>query len=209
MSQNIGTLISASIRPNDSSDLIASAWATDIKGGLHVTDNIIGRDSIIVQRREWGMMCYVVDVDLTYQLKYGHNSYTLTDNLNWVEFSSSSISSVSYTETTHSDLLDLIDSNSLGTASHYLITDYQTVYSPPDYYVDGSSRGSTVSYGSVEPILVMAISSSSLAVDAYQPNWPLDTIKYDVTPQTILDQVSFGTIIERVDQYGLCRCIRS
>jgi len=109
MSQNIGTLISASIRPNDSSDLIASAWATDIKGGLHVTDNIIGRDSIIVQRREWGMMCYVVDVDLTYQLKYGHNSYTLTDNLNWVEFSSSSISSVSYTETTHSDLLDLID----------------------------------------------------------------------------------------------------
>jgi len=111
-------------------------------------------------------------------------------------------SGVSYSEVTHASLLALISSSSLGTSSHYLITDYQTVYSPPDYYIGGSSRGSTVSYGSVEPILVMAISSNSLAVDAYQPTWPLDTIKYDVTPQTILDQFSFGTIIERVDQYG-------
>ena len=30
MSQNIGTLISAPIRPNDSNDLIASAWAKEI-----------------------------------------------------------------------------------------------------------------------------------------------------------------------------------
>jgi hypothetical protein len=90
MSQNIGgTLISAAIRPNDSNDLIASAWATEIKGGLHVADNVADRNSIIVQRREWGMMCYVKDVDLTYQLKYNYNSTTLTDNLNWTEFSGS------------------------------------------------------------------------------------------------------------------------
>ena len=44
MSQNTGTLISAAIRPNDSNDLIASAWATDIKGGLHVTDNVADRN---------------------------------------------------------------------------------------------------------------------------------------------------------------------
>ena len=89
MSQNTGTLISAAIRPNDSNDLIASAWATDIKGGLHVTDNVADRNSIIVQRREFGMLCYVKDDDKTYQLKYGYNSYTLTDNLNWTEFSGS------------------------------------------------------------------------------------------------------------------------
>lgn len=87
MSQNIGTLISAAIRPNDSNDLISSAWATEIKGGLHYADDIAGRNSIIIQRREWGMMCYVRDVDLTYQLKYNYNSTTLTDNLNWTEFS--------------------------------------------------------------------------------------------------------------------------
>ena len=89
MSQNTGTLISAAIRPNDSNDLIASAWATDIKGGLHVTDNVADRNSIIVQRREFGMLCYVKDDDKTYQLKYGYNSLTLTDNLNWTEFSGS------------------------------------------------------------------------------------------------------------------------
>ena len=76
MSQNTGTLISAAIRPNDSNDLIASAWATEIKGGLHYAVDIAGRNSIIIQRREWGMMCYVRDVDLTYQLKYNYNSTT-------------------------------------------------------------------------------------------------------------------------------------
>lgn len=108
-----------------------------------------------------------------------------------------------YTEVTHAVLLGLIASNSLGTASNYLITDYQTVYLAPDYYVDGSTRVSAASFGPVEPILVTALSCNSLEVDAYQPAWPLDTIKYDVTQQSIgSDGVSFGTIIERVDEYG-------
>jgi len=108
-----------------------------------------------------------------------------------------------YTEVTHAVLLGLIASNSLGTASNYLITDYQTVYLAPDYYVDGSTRASAASFGPVEPILVTALSCNSLEVDAYQPAWPLDTIKYDVTQQSIgSDGVSFGTIIERVDEYG-------
>jgi len=108
-----------------------------------------------------------------------------------------------YTEVTHSVLLGLIASNSLGTASNYLITDYQTIYLAPDYYWDGNIRTSTASYGPVEPILVTALSCNSLVVDAYQPNWPLDTIKYDVTQQSIgSDGISMGTIIERVDEYG-------
>jgi hypothetical protein len=90
MSQNIGgTLISASIRPNDSNDLIASAWATEIKGGLHYAVDINERNSIIIQRREWGMMCYVRDTNLTYQLKYNYISTILTDNSNWTIFSGS------------------------------------------------------------------------------------------------------------------------
>lgn len=86
MSQNIGTLVSASIRPNDSLDPIASAFASEIKGGLHTVDNSSERDSIIFERREWGMMCYVIDEDKTYQLKYNLISTDIMNNSNWDEF---------------------------------------------------------------------------------------------------------------------------
>ena len=89
MSQNIGTLISAPIRPNDSNDPIASAWAKEIKGGLHVATYSSDRDAIIVQRREWGMMCYVIDDNQTYQLEYNYSSTDITDNSNWKPFSGS------------------------------------------------------------------------------------------------------------------------
>ena len=90
MSQNIGTLITAAIRPNSPLDPIASAFATEIKGGLHTATSSTDRDSIIVERREWGMMCYVVNDNSTYQLTYNYNSNTITDNLNWKVFTSGS-----------------------------------------------------------------------------------------------------------------------
>lgn len=90
MAQNIGTLVSSPIRPNDSLDPIASAHAIEIKGGLHTAATTTDRDNIIVQRREWGMMCYVIADDTLYQLKYGYNSTTITDNLNWVTFTGGS-----------------------------------------------------------------------------------------------------------------------
>lgn len=89
MSQNLGTLISAPIRPNDSNDPIASAFAKEIKGGLHVATASSDRDSIIVQRREWGMMCYVINDNQTYQLEYNYSSTNITDNANWKPFSGS------------------------------------------------------------------------------------------------------------------------
>lgn len=89
MAQNIGTLVSAAIRPNDSLDPIASAYASEIKGGLHTTANITDRNAIIFERREWGMMCYVTSDDKTYQLKYNYSSTSIMDNNNWVEFSGS------------------------------------------------------------------------------------------------------------------------
>lgn len=90
MSQNVGTLVSAAIRPNDSLDPIASAYATEIRGGLHTAIDTLTRDAIIFERREWGMMCYVTGNDKTYQLKYNYASTNIMDNTNWVEFSGSS-----------------------------------------------------------------------------------------------------------------------
>ena len=63
MAQNIGTLVTAAIRPNDSLDLIASAFANEIKGGLHSATASSDRNSIFEARREWGMLCYVINDD--------------------------------------------------------------------------------------------------------------------------------------------------
>ncbi len=89
MSQNVGTLISAAIRPNDSLDPIASAFAGEIKGGLHTATASSNRNSIIFERREWGMMCYVINDDKTYQLNYNYADTNIMNNSNWVEFSGS------------------------------------------------------------------------------------------------------------------------
>jgi len=88
MSKNIGTLITSSIRPNDSNDPIASAYASEIKGGAHSVGDLSGRNSIIFQRRDWGMLCYVSGEDLTYQLSYNNSSDNILDNDNWVLFES-------------------------------------------------------------------------------------------------------------------------
>jgi hypothetical protein len=90
MSQNIGTLVTAAIRPNSPLDPIASAFATEIRGGLHTATSSTDRDNIIVERREWGMMCYVINDDTTYQLTFGYADNTITNNLNWKVFTSGS-----------------------------------------------------------------------------------------------------------------------
>lgn len=86
---NTGTLITAPIRPNDSLDLIASAFANEIKGGVHSVTASSDRNSIITARREWGMLCYVSNDNKTYQLTYGYVDTTITNNANWKEFSGS------------------------------------------------------------------------------------------------------------------------
>ena len=89
MSKNVGTLVSSAIRPVDTNDPIASAYAKEIKGGLHTAGDNTARNAIIFERREWGMMCYVINQDKTYQLTYNYSSTSIMDNNNWVEFSGS------------------------------------------------------------------------------------------------------------------------
>lgn len=86
MALNTGTLVSAAIRPVNTLDTIATAYASEVKGGLHTASTSTDRDNIIFERREWGMMCYVVADDKTYQLKYNYVSTDIMNNSNWVEF---------------------------------------------------------------------------------------------------------------------------
>lgn len=106
MSKNIGTLVTAAIRPNDSLDLIASAYANEIKGGIHGVTASQDRDNIITARREWGMMCYVINQNKLYQLSFGKNSQSIDDDLNWVEFTGGGNGSVIH--------LDAYTSNGFG-----------------------------------------------------------------------------------------------
>ena len=92
---NIGTLVGAAIRPLNPEDKIASAYSFEINGGLHSYETIIQRDSILLERRDWGMLVNVYKNDIdptknkTYQLKYGaaNGSTDLMNNNNWVVFS--------------------------------------------------------------------------------------------------------------------------
>lgn len=86
MSKNIGTLISAPIRPNDSLDLISSALAREIQGGLHSVENLTQRNQIYTVRREWGMLVSVYNDGANtgyYTLTKNLSSENLADNGNW------------------------------------------------------------------------------------------------------------------------------
>jgi hypothetical protein len=111
-------------------------------------------------------------------------------------------------EVTYAKLIeDLIPNQALIAGSHYIITDFRTCYNRPDYDQFKNSisvySGSTYIQAAIEPIIVMATGVDTLAPDAYQPEYPNDKIKYDVTYSKIeSEDKAFGRITERVDNYN-------
>jgi len=82
MAQNKGTLVSSPIRPLTTGMTIPTAYADEIKGGLHTVSNLAERNQIPTDRRDFGMMVYVEGSDDFYQLKQLVSS-DLYDNSNW------------------------------------------------------------------------------------------------------------------------------
>ena len=80
MSSNIGTLVIAPIRPQDSLDTYPAFFANDGLGGHYQVDTITDRDNIPTERRVAGMVCYVVATDIFYYLQGG------IANVNWQIF---------------------------------------------------------------------------------------------------------------------------
>jgi hypothetical protein len=108
-------------------------------------------------------------------------------------------------ETTYNQLTSSLVSGSLTPGTYYKITDFKTCYDQPDYGVGGNPiTNDNYRTGSVSPIIVFALDSGSLASDAYQPEYPNDNIKYDVTfNQTeVTSNPAFGRIIYRKDNQG-------
>ena len=86
-------LIPSPVRPNDLLDTYPTAFAIDIKGGLHSVETISDMESISDSRREWGMLCVVYNntADPTrngiYQLTYGKFNTDITEDQNWTRLS--------------------------------------------------------------------------------------------------------------------------
>ena len=109
-------------------------------------------------------------------------------------------------EVTYSELTGLVDGSSLIPGHHYIITDFKNCYDQPDYKIDGSgvTGGTYKEEAEGSPIIVFAISLNELASEAFQPAYPKDTIKYDITfNQTeVTGGPAFGRITERIDEWG-------
>jgi hypothetical protein len=106
---------------------------------------------------------------------------------------------------TYSDIIYAIDEGDLIPGSYYRITDFRTCYDQPDYDYSGDPiTGENYKQASVSPIIVFAISSDSLASDAYQPEYPNDNIKYDVSfsETEVTGGTAYGRITYRKDERG-------
>ena len=109
------------------------------------------------------------------------------------------------TDITYSAITNAIDENTLIPGSYYRITDFKTCYDQPDYdYNSDPITDGNYKQGTVSPIIVFAISSDSLSSDAYQPEYPKDNIKYDVSfSQTeVTGGTAYGRIVYRKDNQG-------
>jgi hypothetical protein len=109
------------------------------------------------------------------------------------------------TDITYSAISTAIDGNTLIPGSYYRITDFKTCYDQPDYDFNGDTiEEGNWKQSSVSPIIVFALSSDSLASDAYQPEYPNDNIKYDVSfsETEVTGGTAYGRITYRKDERG-------
>lgn len=110
------------------------------------------------------------------------------------------LSNVSYSELTL-----LIGSQSLTPGTYYRITDFKTCYDQPNYDIYRNSI-TTGNYkvGNTHSIIVFATSENTLSTDAWQPDYPNDTIKYDFAfSQTeVTSGTAYGRITERIDEWN-------
>lgn len=152
-----GTIVASPIRPADPLQTIATVFSNEVKGSLHTYPNITERDAVITERRDWGMLCYVISTNKTYQLVYNFSSTTITDNSNWTEFAGSGGGGAIKVEATTTNGYNY-------TGSAYTT---QTAYSQNDLYIvkfDTTNTGASVSLNidSLGDILVKKTDGQSL-----------------------------------------------
>ena len=108
-----------------------------------------------------------------------------------------------YVETTYDELYSLYTGNTLIPGRFYLITDFQTCYDQPNFTSDGTAiTEGNYKTGETEPLVVFAISGNTLSKQAFSPQYPNDSISYDITFRTteVTSGSTKGRITERIDE---------
>lgn len=106
------------------------------------------------------------------------------------------------TDVTHAQLVTLVNGDDLIPGTYYRITDYQTIYEQPDY-TDLYKPVTTpiIKTGPTQPLMVLALTNNVLSEQAYQEEFPKDTIKYQLVYNTKKTNTpTKGRIYERVDE---------
>lgn len=83
---------------------------------------------------------------------------------------------------TYSELLSASTASTLSVGGFYRITDFKTIHTIPT--VPNNSSVNTKHTGSTEPLIVFAISGSTLDRKAYSETYPNDYIEYDLVDTT-------------------------
>jgi hypothetical protein len=93
------------------------------------------------------------------------------------------------TDVIYTALVTAIGAKTLTAGGWYRITDFQTVH----YFTDGSTTIDTaINTGTLEPLILLATSDSTIDSQVYSPLFPQDEIKYDWNPDNWLADVSFS-----------------
>jgi hypothetical protein len=106
---------------------------------------------------------------------------------------------------TYSELSNLVETSNLNPGFYYKITDFKTCYDQPNYdFVKDEITTGNYRIGETHSLIVLALANDTLSIDAWQPDYPKDKIKYDWSwNQTeVTGGTAFGRIIERIDEFN-------
>ena len=165
-----GVKITGNLVTNNPQDTYALLEDNYLLGGYRVVATVSDRDNIPVDRRKWGMLVGVNSENKIYQLVDSGNN-DLSDNTNWVEFTASGTGSGGYEPITYDELRNKKENNELEPGKFYGITDYhvnnRTYYNGDEYYTSPDTT-----------LVVQAIKSDTIGVDAIDLQYPSDRIAY-------------------------------
>ena len=200
MAQNIGTLISAEIRPNDSLDLIATALSNEIRGGLHSYANLTQRDNIITARRQWGMMVNVYNdspYNGNYQLTYNFVDANINNNANWVKLNTTNNdtewqNSVLSILTTEPGLTSEGDRYLVGTSSSSIISGVNWT-STGGFIATWNDNSSTWEITEPTESMTLRVDNDSLCLYKYEGTYPTGEWKRESITQVFYIEPSTVT----------------